>query len=412
MLCGLLGRTLTHSYSPAIHEALGGGYNYELFEVEPDNLPAFLERDNIHGLNVTIPYKRAVLPYCAELSPTAATIGSVNTLLRRPGGTLYGDNTDAMGFLAMLHRSGIVVEGKKVLVLGSGGSGRTVCHVLQRQYAGEIVTISRSGSNRYDNLDRHADAHVIVNTTPVGMFPMTGETPIDLDRFPRLEGVLDLIYNPARTRLLLDAEARGIPHIGGLPMLVGQAAGAATLFSGLEIPREREQAALHELRHRMENLILIGMPGSGKTTVGRLAAKRLGRPFLDADLALEAAAGNTIPEIFRAEGETGFRRRETLVLKTLGKQSGLVIATGGGAVTQLENYPHLHQNGLIICLERDLTDLPREGRPLSQAASLGTMYAKRRPLYRHFADRTVANIGDPKAVADKVLEVFYETLSH
>ena len=412
MRCGLLGRTLGHSYSPAIHAALGGDYSYELFQIEPENLASFLEQGDFHGLNVTIPYKQAVIPFCKSLSLTADAIGSVNTLLRQSDGSLYGDNTDAEGFLAMLRQSGIRVAGKRILVLGSGGSSLTVCHVLRAQDAGEITVISRQGAHTYENLHQYSDAQVLINTTPVGMYPATGESPVDLATFPHLEGVLDLIYNPARTRLLMDAEARGIPHIGGLSMLVGQAAAAASLFSGHPVGANSVHPAQEVLRRKMENLILIGMPGSGKSTVGQLTAERMGRPFIDTDKAVEEAAGCTIPEIFQREGEDGFRKRETEVLEALGKRSGLVIATGGGCVTRPENYPHLHQNGSVLFLERDLTALPREGRPLSQTVDLDVMYRHRLPDYQRFADKIVENIGYPETVAETVLEAFYETLSH
>ena len=409
MRCGLLGQSLKHSYSPMIHQALGGGYSYALFEVEPEDLEAFLNSDHWDGLNVTIPYKQAVIPFCDALSETATVIGSVNTIIRRPDGRLVGDNTDAAGFQAMLRRSGITVFGKKVLVLGSGGSSRTVCHVLREEGAGEITVISRRGEHTYETLDRHRSAQVIVNTTPVGMYPHVGETPIDLAQFPKLEGALDLIYNPARTHLLIEAEARGIPHMGGLPMLVGQAAAAANLFVGdaaLSVPQDD---VTHLLRQKMENLILIGMPGSGKSTIGRLLAERLDRPFIDTDKEIEKAAGRTIPEIFAQEGEAGFRTLETEILAAWGKQSGLVIATGGGIVTRAENYPHLHQNGRLVFLERPPEHLARSGRPLSQG-DLGEMYKTRLPQYRRFADCTVQSEGTPETTANKVWETFDETL--
>ena len=399
--CGLLGRKLIHSYSPAIHGILAG-YSYRLFEVEPENLASFLEGEDFHGLNVTIPYKKDVIPFCRELSPLARAIGSVNAILRRPDGTLYGDNTDARGFLAMLKRSAIPVEGKKVLVLGSGGSSLSVRHVLSECDAGQIIVVSRGGENHYGNLERHADAQVIVNTTPVGMYPDTDRAPVSLSAFPHLEGVLDLVYNPARTRLLMDAQARDLPHMGGLTMLVGQARAACELFTGQAVDAEKEQLAARMLRQKMENLVLIGMPGCGKTTVGKALAEQLGRPFIDADLALEEAAGISIPEIFSREGEAGFRQREAQTLKQLGSQSGLVIATGGGCVTREENYFHLRQNGIIIFLERSTALLAREGRPLSQG-DLEAMYRQRLPLYRRFACLTAHNDAPAETVVKNIL---------
>ena len=338
---GLLGKSLGHSYSPLIHAVLGE-YPYELFEIEPLSLAPFLREGNFAGLNVTIPYKEAVVPYCSKLSPEAEQIGSVNTLIRRPDGSLYGSNTDAFGFERMLQESGTRVQDRKVLLLGSGGASHAVSYVLETLGAGEVVLISRKGKNHYGNLSMHSDAEIIVNTTPVGMYPHTGVKPLKLALFPELKTVLDIIYNPARTALLMEAEALGIPCFGGLSMLVDQAKASAELFLGREVEEEKRKKALQMVRSAMENIILIGMPGSGKTTVGRKLAERMGRPFVDSDQRIEEAAGCTIPEIFRREGEEGFRKREHAVLEELGKESGLVLATGGGCVTREENYPSLH----------------------------------------------------------------------
>jgi len=402
MIYGLLGKKLGHSYSPVIHSFLGG-YDYRLFEVEPESLADFLKDGQFGGVNVTMPYKQAVMPFCDELSPVAKGIGSVNTILRRPDGSLYGDNTDALGFAAMLDQSGIEVRGKKVLVLGGGGSSLSVCHVLRERCAGEVFIISRKSADNYTNLACHADCQVIVNTTPVGMYPDTKVSPLSLEGFPRLEGVIDLIYNPVRTRLMLDAQARGIPCIGGLVMLVGQAKAACELFLGRPVEPGREKAALNMVRSQMENIILVGMPGCGKTTIGRLLAEKTARPFADADIVLEEEAGMSIPEIFAREGEDAFRARESAVFERLGGQSGLVIATGGGCVTREENYFHLRGNGMVIFLERSIDRLDRKGRPLS-AGDLEAMYAHRLPLYRRFADLSAENNAPPQQVADKILQ--------
>ena len=406
MKCGLLGRKLGHSYSPQIHNLLGD-YSYILFEKEPEELENFLKNGDFSGLNVTIPYKKEVIPYLSELSPTAQKMGCVNTVLRRSDGTLYGHNTDYFGFTSLVRHAGLSVAGKKVLVLGSGGASNTAVAALKDLGASPVV-ISRSGENNYQNLHRHTDAAAIVNTTPVGMYPNTGVSPIDLALFPNLEGVLDVIYNPARTQLLLDTEKLGIPRENGLWMLVAQAKEAAEVFTGGKISDEVIEKIYRELSHQMKNIVLIGMPGCGKTTIGALLAEKLGRTLADADEKIISLAGKSIPDIFAQDGEPTFRDWETKALAELGKQSGLVIATGGGCVTQKRNYPLLHQNGYLVWLERDCSVLPTDGRPLSQANDLGKMYAARKPLYEAFADIRVENAGTPEETVQKILDVLEE----
>lgn len=401
---GLLGKTLGHSFSPQLHAYLAD-YEYRLFEKTEAELPDFLRGGGFDGLNVTIPYKQTVIPYCAALSPEAKKIGSVNTLLRRPDGSLYGDNTDAAGFRRMLEALGVSVGRKKALVLGSGGAAKTVRAVLRERGASPVVTISRSGADHYGNLDRHADARLIVNATPVGMYPETEARPVDLRLFPKCEAVLDLIYNPARTKLLLQAEALGIPCAGGLVMLTEQARRAAELFTGEEIPEEKAQRALRALALQTENVALIGMPGCGKSRVGRALAERLGRRFVDMDEEIVARAGKSIPDIFRFEGEAGFRARESAVLRDVSKESGLVIATGGGVVTREENRPLLHRNSRIVWLDRPIEGLSKEGRPLSLSRPIEELAAERLPLYRAWADEHVEMEATPEETAEKVLRV-------
>ena len=403
MRCGLLGEHLTHSYSPQIH-ALLGDYSYELFEVAPEKLGEFLQAGEFDGLNVTIPYKRAVIPYCAELSAAAREMGSVNTLLLRPDGTLYGDNTDLDGFRWLLAQGGGIRPGEKALVLGTGGASQTVQAVL-RAAGAEVAVLSRRGESNYLTLPRHADARLVVNATPVGMYPNNGERLIDLSQLPQCRCVLELIYNPARTRLLLDAAARGIRCENGLSMLVAQAKRAAELFTGRDIPDAACTDILRRMEAQMHNLILVGMPGSGKTTVGSLLAVSLGRPFYDADGEIEKKLGCSIPAFFAQRGEAAFRAVETEVLAELGKRSGCVIATGGGCVTRGENYDLLHQNGEIIWLRRSLTELPVEGRPVSQSRSLPELYREREPAYRRFADLCVENEAAPEAAVEIIKEL-------
>lgn len=401
MKCGLLGRKLGHSYSPQIH-ANFGAYNYDLVEKEPDELEHYLRNGDYSGLNVTMPYKKDVIPFLDQLSPLAQRLGAVNTIVRR-NGKLIGHNTDYAGFLSLVNRSGISPAGKKCLVLGSGGASKTAAAVLQ-DLGGLVTVISRSGQNNYKNLHLHMDAALLVNTTPVGMYPDTGFSPVDLALFPQLEGVLDVIYNPARTKLLMDAEHRGIIAQNGLWMLVGQAKEAAEWFMDQHIDDNQIHIVYESLRKATENIVLIGMPGCGKSTIGRILAEKTGKKFIDTDGEIVHATGKTIPSIFAENGEAAFRQLESKVLSEFGKRSGLIIATGGGCVTRPENYALLHQNGVIYWLQRDLTLLPEDGRPLSQKMGIENLFAIREPLYHRFADRFINNNGSIENTVSAILE--------
>ena len=405
MECGLLGRKLGHSYSPQIH-ALLGAYSYRLMELEPEAVGPFLKAGAFTGLNVTIPYKKTVIPYLDALSPEAKRLGAVNTILRREG-NLIGHNTDYFGFRYLVEKSGLHAAGKKALVLGSGGASNTASAVLE-ELGARVVVISRTGENNYRNLSRHADAAVIVNATPVGMYPNTGVSPLDLGQFAELEGVLDAIYNPARTQILLDAERRGLTAVNGLWMLVAQAKESAQWFTGAPISDDVIAPIHRALRQQMENILLVGMPGCGKTTVGQQLAQELGKKFVDADQALEETTGRRITDILPSQGEAAFRALETQTLADLGKQSGLVIATGGGCVTREENYNLLHQNGTVFWLTRELNKLPTQGRPLSR--DLGQMYARREPMYRRFADAAVSNDGSVEQTVREIRRIWEEIL--
>lgn len=398
--CGLLGRTLGHSYSPAIH-ALLGDYRYDLIELEPEALEAFVKTGPWDGLNVTIPYKKAVVPFCDELSPLAAALGSVNTMVKRDG-KIYGDNTDAYGFEAMVRHLVVDCRGKKALVLGSGGASVTARAVLE-QLGAAVTVISRSGPDNYENLHRHSDAAILVNATPVGMYPKAGQSPVDLDRLPQLEAVLDIVYNPTRTRLILDAQARGIPCESGLLMLVAQAVRASEIFTGQSIPEETLSRVVAAVARDMENVTLIGMPGAGKTTVGRILAQTLGREFVDCDEVLVQRAGMPIPDYFAQFGEDAFRQLETALLWELGQKSRLVLATGGGCVTRPENRDLLRQNGTVVWVKRPLEALPIAGRPVSQALGVEEIYRRRQPLYEQFSDFAVDNT-TPTAAAEAILQ--------
>ena len=403
MVYGLLGRTLRHSYSPQIH-ALLGDYEYRLFEVEPQDLEAFLKKREFGGINVTIPYKKDVLPYLSGISDNAKRIGAVNTIIVKEDGGLYGDNTDYDGFLRLVQKSGFQVKGKKALVLGTGGASLPISAVLSDLGAREVVFISRSGENNYQNLSRHADADLIVNTTPVGMYPNNLKAPLSLSEFPKLSGVLDIVYNPQKTKLILDAERLGIPAYSGLLMLVAQGKRAAELFLGHDIPDSETDRIFKKLSTEMQNIVLVGMPGCGKTTVGKALAEQLNRPFFDADEEILKRTGKSAEAWIEACGEAVFRQKETEVLESLCKQSGTVIATGGGAVTVPENADILRQNSIVFFINRDVSALPVEGRPLSKATALSEMYEVRLPLYRSVCDYEIAADGSVEAVVRRILE--------
>lgn len=402
--CGLLGEKLGHSYSPAIHTLLAD-YEYELYERAPGELEDFLKNGGFDGLNVTIPYKKAVIPYCAELSDIARRLGSVNTIVRRGDGSLYGDNTDAFGFAGLVRHSGVDVAGKNTVVLGSGGASATVCAMLGELGAKKVTVLSRHGEYNYNNLERVADTQVVVNTTPVGMYPKNGEAAVDLRSFHACEGVLDIVYNPARTALLLQAEELGLPCAGGLYMLVAQAKRSAELFTGAEIDDAEIPRIRHLMNREMQNIVLVGMPGCGKTTVAGLLGEKLGREVLDSDELVQKTSGMSAAEIIRRFGEDEFRRQESAAIAELGKKSGAVIATGGGCVTRGENYPLLHQNGTIFWLQRDLERLPVSNRPLSQRSGLEELYNARRDKYARFADCVVDNNGSLDSTIAQIMEV-------
>lgn len=411
MKYGLIGEKLGHSYSARLH-ALLGDKDYTLRPVAREELDAFLTARDFLGLNVTIPYKQAVVPYCAELGETAKAVGSVNTIFKRLDGTLFGDNTDAYGFEKMAQSAGVCFEGKKTLVLGSGGTSLTACHVI-RKAGGEAVVISRYGENDYEHLECHADAALIVNTTPVGMYPGVEASPVDLARLPKLEGVLDVVYNPIRTRLLQQAEALGLPRAGGLTMLTWQAARARAIFDGHEPEEETVLAALNTLRREAGNLVIVGMPGSGKTVIGKRCAKLLGMNFVDVDAEIVTRAGKPIPRIFAEDGEKTFRTLETKVIAEICGHGGQVIATGGGAVLTEENRANLRMNGVVARLMRPLAMLKTEGRPLSTGLdALKRMEWERAPLYRMAADFTVTNDRALPDSVQSVLEGYDEALRH
>lgn len=411
---GLIGNPLGHSFSPQLHRALGG-YDYALWPLTEPQLEPFLTKREFSAVNVTIPYKKAVIPYCAALTEEAQQIGSVNCLRKEPDGTLLGHNTDLYGLLYLARRAGVQLKGKKVAILGSGGTSLTAQAAARKEGAREVLVVSRRGELTYERLVKeHRDTEVLINTTPVGMFPHEGAYAVDPSLFPHLEGALDAVYNPLRTAFIQKVEDMGLPCFGGLPMLAAQAWAAARFFTGEEIPEEKLEKALSQLELSLTNLILCGMPGSGKSSLGALCAQQLGRTFVDLDAEIEKAAGCSIPEIFQKEGEEGFRRRETEALRQLNREKGLVLATGGGTVLREENQGLLRQNGLCVWVRRPLESLPTQGRPLSQGGleKLQAMYQAREPLYRKVSRAILENTGTLQEGAEKLREVFYETAHH
>ena len=400
MRCGLIGEHLGHSFSPMIHGELAD-YSYKLFELPPEKVGEFVRGSELDAFNVTIPYKKTVIPFLDVISPEARAIGAVNTVVRRDG-KIYGYNTDYFGFSHMIDISGISVEGKKALVFGTGGASVTVCAVLKDRGVRELITVSIE-DNTPEFLSHHTDAELVVNATPVGMYPRNGETPVDISIFPSLCGVLDVIYNPAKTQLLLDAEARQIAHVNGLPMLVAQAAKAFEFFTGDETEVGACERITRFIEAQTKNIILIGMPGCGKTTVGKLIAAKLSRKFVDADDEFANTYTRTPAEIIATDGEDVFRHMEHEVTASLAKQSGTVISCGGGIVTRDYNYPALHQNGIIVFLERDLKNLTTKGRPLSVANGVEALYNARIDAYRRFADITVKSTEIPVKTAELII---------
>ena len=389
MKYGLIGEHLGHSYSPFIHSLLGSS-PYELVSLRPEELGPFINAGEFAGLNVTIPYKKAVMPYLDHIAPEAQAIGAVNTIVRRDDG-LWGYNTDCQGFLYAAERAGISLKGKKVLVLGSGGASAAVQAAAAGAGAVEVLVVSRTGVLNYGNVYDEKGAEVIVNATPVGMYPQNRGKLVELSRFGSCCGVMDLIYNPLRTPLLLDARELGIPFSNGLSMLVAQAKYASDLFQGIQRPDSIIEEALEKTQQKVENIVLIGMPGCGKSTIGKKLAAQQGKKFVDTDTLVEKKAGKNIPDIFKDDGEETFRALEAEVIAAVGKEGGQVIATGGGCVLNLENVRNLKQNGTVIFIKRDMAELATEGRPLSQGGDLEAMYERRLPFYEAAADTVMEN---------------------
>ena len=400
--CGLIGEKLSHSFSPQIHRELSD-YSYSLFELHESELGGFLRNGDLHAANVTIPYKKTVMSYLDEISDEARRIGSVNTKTRTKNGGLRGDNTDYYGLRHTAEQSGIAIKGKNVLILGTGGASLTARTVCEDMGAESITFVSRTGEVNYENVyDTCESTQVVINCTPVGMYPNNGISPICLDRLTLCEGVIDVIYNPAKTELLLDAERLGIKHAGGLSMLVAQAKKACELFLGEEIDDGEVQRITALIANETGNIVLIGMPGCGKTTVGKILSEMTGRRVVDTDEMILSSTNRSPSEIIKADGEDEFRKIEHAEVEAAGKLSGMIISTGGGVVTREENYAPLHQNGRIVFIHRPLDLLSTEDRPLSK--NLEALYEKRLPLYRAFCDVEVSNDSTPQKCAEEILK--------
>ncbi|MBR5427622.1 MAG: shikimate kinase [Clostridia bacterium] len=388
---GLLGRKLSHSFSPQIHRYLGD-YEYLLYEKEPEQVEEFVRYFPLDGFNVTIPYKETVMPFCTSISEEAQKIGSVNTVVRR-GGKIFGYNTDYFGFSFLLENAGIDPAGQKAIVLGSGGASKTAQAVLRDLGASSVTVIGRNLPDNYENIEKHYDAGIIVNATPVGMYPNNGERLLDLSRFTDCRGALDMIYNPARTALLLDAERLGVKNTNGLVMLVAQAKKAAEIFLDTRYDDALIGRITSAIERETKNIALIGMPGCGKSSIGKTIARLTGRPLIETDEMIPERAGKSIKEIFAEDGEDVFRKIETACLADASKKSGCVIATGGGVVTRPENLDLLRQNSVIVFLDRDFSALPLKGRPLSQKYGVEELARARMPLYNAWCDLRIENSG-------------------
>ena len=404
MKYGLLGKKLAHSYSKIIHESFAP-YEYELLELTEAELDSFMKKKEFSAVNVTIPYKETVMKYLAAIDAAAKEIGSVNTVVNK-NGALCGYNTDFYGLRSLLINNGFELKDKKVLVLGSGGTSKTATAVCRSLGAKEVCVVSRNGELNYQNvLFLHGDAQYIINTTPCGMFPDNKSSAISLDGFGALEGVCDVIYNPLRTPLLLEAKEKKLKYCGGLYMLVMQAVKASELFLGTEYPESTGSSVYEKLLREKENIVLTGMPGSGKSTIGALLSKELSRPFVDTDELIEEKAGITIPDIFSKFGEEYFRKLESEVIAEVSKKTGLVVATGGGAVLKKENVKNLSQNGKIFFLDRPLEQIvPTADRPLSNSElSLKKRFAERYEIYQDTCDERIPVDGVPQHAVKLIL---------
>lgn len=399
---GLIGEKLSHSFSRKIHGMLCD-YDYALLELSPCAIGGFIESKNFKGLNVTIPYKKTVIQFLDGLGPRAMAVGAVNTIVN-DNGKLVGYNTDYYGFTYMVNRAGIAVKDKIAAVLGTGGASNMAALALKDMGAKEVLVISRSGESNYEYLHTRADVNIIVNATPIGTYPNVEGCLVDLDKFPNLSGVLDLVYNPSVTELIFRAKKRGVKCANGLSMLVAQAARASELFTANLIPVEKIESVIERVEALTKNIVLVGMPGCGKTTVGKIVAEKTGREFIDTDVVFNKTYGVTAGEYIEKFGETAFRESEAKIVKEACIGSGKVIATGGGAVKREDNRKYINCNGVCVWIERDLSLLATANRPLSKTPEkLQTLYVERAPLYRQVSDFSVVAEYDAVKTANEII---------
>lgn len=406
MKYGLIGEHLTHSFSKAIHEQIGD-YVYEIKEIEPQNVDAFMKQRDFCAINVTIPYKETVIPYLDYIDPSAKKIGAVNTVVNK-NGKLYGYNTDYFGMMALVSKIGLNIKDKKVLVIGTGGTSKTATAVINDLGAREIIYVSNTdtkGALSYDEVYKsHTDSQIIFNTSPVGMYPKNGDTPIDIEKFELLEGIVDVVYNPIRTNLVIKAQQMGLLAQGGLYMLGAQAVYAYEYFMDTKVDKSICDTIYNTVLKQKDNIILTGMPSSGKTTIGKILASKTGKTFVDTDDEIIKKIGMDIPSYFAKYGEKAFRDVESEVIKEVSVNNNQIIATGGGAILREENITYLKQNGNIYFLNRDLERLiPTSDRPLSSdIEALKRRYDERYPIYKATADIIINGNATPDEVANYV----------
>ncbi|MBE7091018.1 MAG: hypothetical protein E7363_03790 [Clostridiales bacterium] len=405
----LIGKTLKHSFSKEIHIALG--VDYDLVELAEGEVETFVKGQSYSFYNVTIPYKETVIPFLDEIDESAKAVGAVNTV-KTVNGKTVGYNTDVAGMEYALNQGGAHVSGANCVILGTGGTAKTARATLTMMGAKKITTVSRTGQFNYENYHLLTDTEVLINTTPVGMFPNVEARPVDLVKFPNLKFVFDAVYNPLKTELYLQAESLGIPARCGLSMLVYQAVRAEEIWQGKSYPVKRAQEIVDSVFAKKENVTLIGMPAAGKTTVGQKLANLLSKPFVDLDLEIERQEKMTISEIFATKGETYFRDIETSLIKEFGNRNGIVLSTGGGAPVREENRNALRRNSFVVWIDRKIEKLTTNGRPVSQREGVERLYEQRSPIYQSVADVKVDNNGNLEETLKEILELYEENLGN